>query len=185
MFTTINLQQWIAEHRDLLKPPVANKVIWDEGDFIVMVVGGPNSRNDFHIGPADEIFYQLEGDIIVRLKLDEGFKDVHIKQGEMFLLPAHIPHLPIRGANTIGLVIEKKRINHDQDHFCWYCEKCENLLYKESIYLKDIVKELPLVFEHFNQSEKNRTCTKCGHLNLSSAIDPFRHSREGGNPERN
>ncbi len=162
MSKPINLQQWIAEHRELLKPPVGNQVIWDSEDYIVMVVGGPNCRTDFHIGPAEELFYQVEGDICVRVHLEGVFEDIQIKQGELFLLPAGVAHSPIRGANTIGLVIEKKRKSRDLDRFCWFCSKCHHKIYEETIFLNDIVGQLPNVFEHFYQSEENRTCKNCG-----------------------
>lgn len=163
MLTPINLQKWIDDHRDLLKPPVGNQVIWQEEDFIVMVVGGPNQRKDFHTGPAAEIFYQIEGDITLRVFQEGKIKEIPIKQGEMFFLPGGVPHSPQRGANTIGLVIEKKRANSDKDTFSWYCEKCHNKLYEETILLKDIVKQLPVVFDHFYGSEAHQTCKQCGH----------------------
>lgn len=158
----INLQQWIAEHRDLLKPPVGNKVIWDSDDFIVMIVGGPNSRTDFHIAPSEELFYQIEGDICLRVYVDEAFKDIIIKQGELFLLPIGVPHAPIRGVNTVGLVVEKRRKANESDHFQWFCPKCQHKLYEETIFLHDIVGQLPDVFARFYQSKENRTCKNCG-----------------------
>jgi 3-hydroxyanthranilic acid dioxygenase. len=69
MMLPFNLQKWIDENRDLLKPPIGNKNLYKEaGDFIVMVVGGPNSRKDYHYNESEELFYQIEGDIKVRFK---------------------------------------------------------------------------------------------------------------------
>lgn len=157
-----NLKKWIDEHRDLLKPPVGNQCIYKEAeDFIVMVVGGPNSRKDYHYNETEELFYQLEGDIVVKI-VDEGVpKDIHIREGDMFLLPPRTPHSPQRGPNTVGLVIEKVRKNED-DGFMWFCEKCGNMLYEEKLHVSDIVTQLPPVMEGFYSSELKRTCSKCG-----------------------
>ena len=124
MLAPFNLQQWIEENRDQLKPPVSNKNLYhDAGDFIVMVVAGPNARKDYHYNESEELFYQLEGDITVRIQYEGKPKDIQIKAGEMFLLPAKIPHSPIRGENTIGLVIERVRKGSKlQDGLFWYCE---------------------------------------------------------------
>ena len=72
MLMPINFQKWIEEHRHLLKPPVGNKVVWKDGDFIVMVVGGPNSRKDYHYNETPEFFYQVEGDIVAELTFSIG-----------------------------------------------------------------------------------------------------------------
>ncbi|MGH7906145.1 MAG: 3-hydroxyanthranilate 3,4-dioxygenase [Candidatus Binataceae bacterium] len=159
----INFKQWIDEHRHLLKPPVGNKQIW-EGDrgFIVTVVGGPNSRTDYHIDEGEEFFYQVEGDITVRV-MDEGKRrDVKIREGEMFLLPSRMPHSPRRPPNTLGLVIERKRLPHEKDGLVWFCENCGYKLYEEFFHLNDIETELQKVFERFYSNESSRTCAHCG-----------------------
>jgi 3-hydroxyanthranilate 3,4-dioxygenase len=157
------LKKWIDEHRDILKPPVGNAQIFkDVKDFIIMVVGGPNSRKDYHYNEGEEFFYQLEGDIVVKI-IDEGEpKDIHIREGEIFMLPGRTPHSPQRGPNTIGLVIEKVRTDGEVDGFLWYCENCGNKLYEEYLEVTDIVKQLPPVMERFYSNEDLRTCNKCG-----------------------
>jgi len=158
-----NLNSWIDEHRHLLKPPVGNiQVYKDVQDFIVMVVGGPNSRKDFHYNETEELFYQLEGSITVEI-IDEGKRvPIKINEGEMFLLPARVPHSPQRGAGTIGLVIEKVRAGEVNDKFQWYCEKCDHKLYEVTLPVEDIVAQLPPVMAAFYAKEENRTCDKCG-----------------------
>ena len=86
-----NFQKWIDENRDKLKPPVGNQQVWEDGEMMVTVVGGPNQRRDFHDDPTEEFFYQLQGNIVVRLMPEAGKPpvDVHINEGDIFLLPAH------------------------------------------------------------------------------------------------
>lgn len=159
----LNFHQWIDEHRHLLKPPVGNAQIWEgDRDFVVMVVGGPNSRSDYHVNEGEEFFYQVEGDIILRVLQRGKPVDIPIKQGEIFLLPPNAPHSPQRGPNTVGLVIERRRLPDERDTFLWVCEKCGAELYRESFHLTDIVKQLPPVFEHFWGNPANTTCRKCG-----------------------
>jgi 3-hydroxyanthranilate 3,4-dioxygenase len=158
-----NFKKWIDEHRHLLKPPVMNQVVYkDNDDFIVMVVGGPNKRKDFHYNETEEFFYQLEGDITVKIVEDGEVKDMNIHEGDIFLLPARTPHSPRRPANTVGLVMEVKRPEGMYDGFQWYCENCGNLLYEEKVPVKDIVKDLPVVMERFYSNKDLRTCKKCG-----------------------
>lgn len=160
-----NLNNWIEENRHLLKPPVGNQCVYKEaGDFIVMVVGGPNSRKDFHYNESEELFYQLEGDITVRIVEDGKIQDINIKAGDMFLLPAKVPHSPQRSEGSVGLVIEKVRPETDTDGFMWFCENCNEKLYEEYFKLTDIVKQLPPVMERFYSDEDKRTCNKCGHV---------------------
>lgn len=160
-FATINFKKWIDENRHLLKPPVGNKYIWEDREFIVMVVGGPNSRTDYHVNGGEEFFYQVEGDIVVRV-LDNGKPvDVPIKEGEMFLLPPKVPHSPRRPPNTVGLVIEHKRAEGEQDGFIWMCENCNEKLYEEYFQLTHIATQFPPIFERFYKSDKS-TCKRCG-----------------------
>ena len=157
-----NFKQWIDEHRHLLKPPVGNQCVYDDDDFIVMVVGGPNSRKDYHWDEGEELFYQLEGDIKVQIQEDGKAVEVPIREGEMFLLPPRIPHNPIRGANTVGLVIERKRHDAELDGLLWFCENCNEKLYEEYFQLTDITTQFQGVFKKFYGSEDLRTCKNCG-----------------------
>lgn len=157
-----NFRQWIEEHREFLKPPVCNRQVFRNSEFIIMVVGGPNSRSDFHDDPGEEFFYQLEGDMVLRTMQDGARVDIPIKEGEIFLLPARVPHSPQRFANTVGLVIERQRRPEEQDGFLWYCEHCQYPLYAEYLHVSNIETQLPPVFERFHNSLKNRTCQACG-----------------------
>ncbi|MGH8613370.1 MAG: 3-hydroxyanthranilate 3,4-dioxygenase [Gammaproteobacteria bacterium] len=164
----INFQHWIDTHRDLLKPPVCNKQVFEEGDFIVMVVGGPNNRKDYHVDEGPEFFYQLEGDMLLKTIQDGMLVDVAIRQGEIFLLPPKVPHSPQRYANTVGLVIERKRLPHEHDGLQWYCDYCHALLYEEFFHLRNIEKDFPPVFGRFFSSDKHRTCARCGTVMAAS-----------------
>jgi len=159
-----NLQAWIDEHRHLLKPPVGNKCIV-QGDFIIMIVGGPNSRTDYHFEDGPEFFHQLEGEMVLRIQEDGRARDIPIRAGEVFYLPPHVPHSPQRMPGSVGLVIERKRLPHEQDGLMWFCERCNEKLYEEFFHLVDIEKDFPRVFEHFYRSTEHRTCRGCGHLN--------------------
>lgn len=163
MLPPINFQKWIDDNRHLLKPPVGNKCVYEQaGDFIVMVVGGPNRRKDYHYNESEELFYQLEGNITVKIMEDGQPRDIPIKAGEMFLLPARVPHSPQRTAGSIGLVIEKVRDPEDTDGLMWFCENCGNKLYDEYFKLTDIVTQLPPIMTAFFDSEEKRTCNACG-----------------------
>ncbi|MBJ90778.1 MAG: 3-hydroxyanthranilate 3,4-dioxygenase [Woeseia sp.] len=162
--TAFNFRQWIEEHRELLKPPVCNQQVFDENDFIVMVIGGPNERTDYHYDEGPELFYQLEGDILLQTIQDGERVDIKISEGEMLLLPPRIPHSPQRPRKSLGLVVERKRLADELDGFMWYCDKCYTLLYEEYLYVDDIVGQLPPIFDRFYNSKENRTCDNCGNV---------------------
>lgn len=159
-----NLHQWIEENRDLLKPPVGNKNLYKEaGDFIVMIVGGPNARKDYHYNESEEWFYQVEGDINVRIQQDGKAVDVPIKEGEMFLLPGHVPHSPMRSEGSVGLVIEKiRKGTNDKDGLLWFCDNCNHKLHETYFPLEDIETDFLSRFKEFYTNEELRTCDKCG-----------------------
>jgi len=158
-----NFKKWIDENRHLLKPPVGNQQVYkDNKDFIVMVVGGPNARKDFHYNEGEEFFYQLEGNIVLKIIEESKVVDVPINEGDIFLLPPRTPHCPQRPADTIGLVMERYREPIEKDGFMWFCEHCGNKLYEEFVEVSDIVKQLPIVMEKFYASVELRTCKNCG-----------------------
>lgn len=173
----LNLHQWIEEHRGLLKPPVCNKQVFEQDDFIVMVVGGPNNRSDYHYNETPELFYQVEGDMILKVIEHKdnqaiAFKNIPIKQGELFLLPPKVLHSPQRFENTVGLVVEQKRNEQQLDQLHWYCPSCKNPMYQESFALANIEEDLPKVFSRFFSGHEN-----CSNCNFSFPI-PEKFKRE-------
>jgi 3-hydroxyanthranilate 3,4-dioxygenase len=160
----INFPGWIEENKHLLKPPVGNKQMFPTGgDFIVMVVGGPNARTDFHVDPYEEFFYQVKGNMHVKVMTAEGPRDVHIREGEMWVLPRDTPHSPQRPEpGSIGLVLERIRETGTLEKFQWYCENCDALVHEVELQVSDIVEDLPPVFTAFYNDEKARTCGNCG-----------------------
>lgn len=157
----INFKGWIEENRHLLKPPVGNKAIYNE-DYIVMIVGGPNSRKDYHINHTPEFFYQVEGDIVLKVIEDGKNRDIHIREGEVFYLPPDIPHSPQRGPNTVGLVIEYKRSYGMLDGLAWFCENCNHELHHAPFALDNIEKDMPVIFDQFYGNDELTTCDNCG-----------------------
>jgi 3-hydroxyanthranilate 3,4-dioxygenase len=157
----LNLNAWIDEHRHLLKPPVGNVCIWNSY-FLVMVVGGPNARSDYHINPGEELFYQVEGDIVLRIREDDKPRDIPIKQGELFLLPATVPHSPQRPAGTIGLVIEQPKSFTVDHHLRWFCRSCGNVLHDVAFQPVDIGKQIKEALAAYNGDSALRTCKACG-----------------------
>jgi 3-hydroxyanthranilate 3,4-dioxygenase len=157
-----NLKAWIEEHRHLLKPPVGNKMVWQDTEFLVMIVGGPNARKDYNVEDGEEFFYQIEGDITVKILEDGKPRDIVIREGDVFLLPAGVPHSPQRPAGTVGMVVERMRKPQERDHLRWFCEKCGEVLHDASFHCRDLGTELKPIIENFFDDEAKRTCRKCG-----------------------
>ena len=155
LVSPLNIKAWIEENRALLKPPIGNKCVWNDGEFIVMVVGGPNNRKDYHYNETPEFFYQLEGDIVLKI-IDNGIaKDVHIREGDIYLLPSKVPHSPQRGANTVGIVIEYKRPKDIQDALEWYCENCNHQLFRAPFTLNNIETDIQLYLTSITRAKRN------------------------------
>lgn len=157
----INLHHWIEKNHDKLKPPISNKMIFEEQGAFVQVVGGPNQRRDYHYNEGAEIFYQIKGDMLLKVLEDGKFKEVPIKEGEIFLLPPKIPHSPQRFADTIGLVIERKRLAHENDKLMWFCETCHELVYEAVFHLDNLEKDFLPQIDTFLSNPENLHC-KCG-----------------------
>lgn len=159
-----NLHRWVEENRHLLKPPVGNKNLYKEAeDYIVMVVAGPNARKDYHYNETEELFYQLEGEIEVHIQEDGRKKTFRLGPGDMYLHPARVPHSPVRHAGSIGLVVERKRLDLDaKDGLLWFCDNCNHKLYEAYFTLEDIEKDFLEHFERFYGSKELRSCDRCG-----------------------
>jgi 3-hydroxyanthranilate 3,4-dioxygenase len=159
-----NLNKWIEENRDLLKPPVGNKNLYkDAGDYIVMIVAGPNARKDYHYNETEELFYQLEGEIEVHIQEDGKKRTMKLGPGDMYLHPSKVPHSPVRHKDSIGLVIERKRLDIGAvDGLLWYCDNCNHKLHETFFVLEDIEKDFLPRFKEYYSSEEMRTCDQCG-----------------------
>lgn len=172
--SAFNFQKWIDEHKHLLKPPVGNQQIWENADLMVTVVGGPNKRTDYHDDPVEEFFYQLKGDMVLKLYDGEEFYDVPIREGDIFLLPPHMRHSPQRPQEgSIGLVIEPKRPDGVKDAIEWYCFECGTRVHRAELQLESIVRDLPPVYESFYASTEDRTCPNC------ATVHPGKEPPEG------
>jgi 3-hydroxyanthranilate 3,4-dioxygenase len=164
MDNPVNFPEWLTANQHLLKPPVGNKQLFPTGDdFIVMIVGGPNQRTDFHVDPYEEYFYQIKGNMHVKVMTDEGPQDVHITEGNMWVLPRNTPHSPQRPeVGSVGLVVERVREEGTLEKFQWYCPNCNNLVHEVELQVRSIVDDLPPVFQAFYEDQEARTCAKCG-----------------------
>ncbi|MCA9286909.1 MAG: 3-hydroxyanthranilate 3,4-dioxygenase [Phycisphaerales bacterium] len=163
----INLSKWVEEHRHLLKPPVSNHYLYRGDDFFVMVIGGPNARNDFHCTASEEYFYQVKGDIYVRIR--EGgisgpgkIKDYIVREGETFFIPPNVPHAPMRPPGTVGVVVERVRPAGELEHVIFYCPKCGELVEDIEFDCKDIVEHFSQAMKDFWADPQRCTCKACG-----------------------
>ncbi|WP_078411714.1 3-hydroxyanthranilate 3,4-dioxygenase [Priestia abyssalis] len=160
-----NLKKVIEDNKHLLKPPVNNKVLWEDSEFIAMLLGGPNRRRDFHVDPSDEFFYQVKGDCYVECINENGEREVvTVREGEVFMLPANVPHSPHRVEDTYGIVIERKRAEGELEDFVWFCDHCDKEMHRVTVQLTNIETQVKGAIEQFNGSEELRTCKNCGHV---------------------
>ena len=163
--TSFNLMKWVAENPDKLKPPLGAKTIFREDDFMVTVVGGPNARTDYHVNPTEEFFFQLKGTVNVRIQHEGKPHDISLPEGSIYLLPSNVPHAPMRGPDTVGLIVERIRKNGMKDTHRWYCEKCNNVLFEKTVVIELLERDMPPVFEAYYSDPENQHCKKCGHQN--------------------
>jgi len=173
-----NLKRWVAENQHLLQPPVGNKLLFEDANTIVMAVGGPNARTDYHDDPVEEYFYQLKGDMVLRVMEEPGRPpvDVPIREGDVLLLPAHTRHSPQRpNPGSVGIVVEPQRREDDLDAFEWYCLDCHRLVYRFEYRLRkveEIVTVMPPLFERFYADAAMRRCPHCGAVHPGKAAVP-------------
>ncbi len=160
----IDLAGWVERHRDQLRPPVGNARVFEDGDFIIMAVGGPNRRKDFHIDPGDELFFQLVGQMVLRVDHQGELTDITIPPGSMFLLPAGVPHCPVRPADSVGLVVERRRQPGERDGLRWYCDHCGAVGHETFFELTDITTQLRAAIEGWEGDRALRTCGACGQV---------------------
>jgi 3-hydroxyanthranilate 3,4-dioxygenase len=156
-----DLMKWIEDRRETMRPSAA---LWQDGDLILQVIGGPSSRSDYHVDAYEEVFYQLKGDVVIRVIEDGKRRDILLREGEIFLLPPLVPHSPQRPVGSLGLVFERSRDKGVMDAFEWFCDACDTKIFRREVPLKNIVDDLPVVFAEFNGDPKLRTCPACGKI---------------------
>ena len=154
-----NLQQWIDENRGNWGQ---RRVIWEDSDFIAFVTRGPNRRKDFHINPGDEIFYQLEGELNLNYLGKERKAELALlKAGDLFLLPANVPHSPRRADGSWTLVVERTRQSKEQDRFIWICEECGNTLHETTVRFNEPSDAVATATAAMKADPKLATCSRC------------------------
>ncbi|KZV62050.1 3-hydroxyanthranilic acid dioxygenase [Peniophora sp. CONT] len=162
----LNFPLWLSENSHLLRPPVGNFCVYSGKDHIVMAVGGPNERNDYHINETEEWFYQHQGDMLLRVVDDGEFRDIPIKEGEMFLLPGNVPHNPVRFPNTVGIVIERVRPEDSTDHLRWYCREPVHdkptIIHQDDFHVTDLGTQLKPLIQRWQNEPEHRRCKECG-----------------------
>ena len=163
--TSFSLTKWIAENPDKLKPPTGGKTILREDDFMVTVVGGPNARTDYHVNPTEEFFFQLTGTVKVRIQHEGKPHDVILPEGSIYLLPANVPHSPMRGPGTVELIVGRIRKNGMKDTHRWYCEKCNSVLFEKTESIEIMERDMPLIFDAYYGDPENQRCKNCDHIN--------------------
>ena len=169
-----NFQRWIEDNQQFLKPPVSNKQLFDiQTGMVVMIVGGPNQRVDFHDDPVEEFFYQIRGDMMLKIAEEGQITDIPIREGEVFLLPPHVRHSPQRPVpGSVGLVVEGTRQPDIKDGFEWFCFECGHLVHRVEVTVTDIVKDLPPLFDAFYSSTEQRCCPSCGAIHPGKEPPP-------------
>ncbi|CAJ2501090.1 Uu.00g039430.m01.CDS01 [Anthostomella pinea] len=169
----VNLPKWLEENSHLLKPPVNNYCVYND-DFTVMIVGGPNARTDYHVNETPEWFYQYKGAMTLKVVDGSQFRDIVIREGDMFLLPANTPHNPVRFADTVGVVLEQRRPADAVDRMRWYCQEegCTDegngggttLVHEAAFHCTDLGTQIKAAIGEFMASEDSRRCGRCGVL---------------------
>jgi 3-hydroxyanthranilate 3,4-dioxygenase len=166
-----NFWEWAQDHKQQLQPPVGNALMFGQkGEFKVQVIAGPNQRKDFHIEEHEEYFHQIKGDMVLRI-VDPTvtdrveFRDIPIREGEVFVLPARIPHSPQRAADTLGIVLEVERKPDEKDGMRWYCDNCRAVVYEQWFHCVDLGTQLKPIINNYFSNEELRTCKQCNHVN--------------------
>lgn len=129
---------------------------------MIQIVGGPNERRDYHINETPEWFYMYKGDMLLKT-VDEGkFRDIPIKEGEIFLLSPNTPHNPVRFANTVGIVLEQIRPADAIDRLRWYCQNCGERVHEASFHCTDLGTQIKEAIQKFEADMEARKCKNCG-----------------------
>jgi len=112
-------------------------------------------------------------------------RSIPIHEGEIFLLPANIPHSPQRKAGTVGLVLERERLPNEIDGLRWYTNDSTAVLYEETFFCYDLGSQLRPAIERFFNSD----CYKNNIPAIPDVGSPYRvgevkvdHERNVGNP---
>ncbi|XP_054154128.1 3-hydroxyanthranilate 3,4-dioxygenase-like [Oppia nitens] len=149
----INMNDWIVGNKQYFLPPICNKLLYTN-QLKVFFVGGPNQRKDYHIEEGEELFYQIKGDMCLKVIHNKKPKDIIIREGQVFLLGPRIPHSPQRFPNTIGLVIERERLKEEWDALRYFVDNSTDILYERWFYCQDLGSQLAPIIQEFQASDE-------------------------------
>ncbi len=160
----LNFPRWLQDNAHLLQPPVGNRQVWADSDFMITVVGGPNGRSDFHDDPVEEFFHQFKGNAHLLLWANGEYERVDLREGDIFLMPPHSLHSPQRPEpGSLCLVVERQRPPDAPDGLQWCCARCGHIIARYDVQMHDIVRDMPPVYERFYATtDAHRRCTRCG-----------------------
>lgn len=162
-----NTGAWVQENEKSFLPPVCNKMMHND-QLKVFYVGGGNQRKDFHMEEGEELFYMRKGDMHLPILVHGKFRTVHIKEGQVFLLPGRIPHSPQRPqADSVGLVIERERLEEEKDGLRYFVGSTTDILWERWFYCSDLGSQLgPIIREYFASTEHMTGCPVPGSGNV-------------------
>jgi 3-hydroxyanthranilate 3,4-dioxygenase len=201
MEAVYHLESWYQANEHLFSPPVCNKLMHKK-QLSVMFVGGPNTRTDFHIEEGSEFFWMVKGNMQLPTIQQGKLKVVHIREGEVFLLPSRVPHSPQRPETgrydrrcfccvclfilffkpppdrSLGLVVERERYKESDppelDCLRYYVDfaTCETVLWERFFHCWDLGRDLVPVVQAYFASDEYKTRVPGAHV-LPEAARPL------------
>jgi len=148
--------RWLEENSKFFLPPVCNKMMHND-QLKVFFVGGPNQRKDFHLEEGEELFYMRKGNMELPILEQGAIRTVKIREGDVFLLPGRIPHSPQREADTVGLVVERERLETETDGLRYFVGESTDILFERWFHCEDLGSQLKPIIDEYFASEEHKT----------------------------
>jgi 3-hydroxyanthranilate 3,4-dioxygenase len=132
---------------------------------MVTVVGGPNARTDYHINPTRSSSSSSKAPSRCGCSTRASRTTSRSSEGSIYLLPANVPHAPMRGPDTVGIIVERIRKGDHLDTHRWYCESLQRRAVRADAKIELLERDMPPIFEAYYGSADNQVCKTCGHVN--------------------
>lgn len=170
-----NIPEWIEAHRKFFLPPTCSKLLHGDGQLKVLFVGGANERRDYHVEEGEELYYMVTGMMCLRIQNRGKFEQLVIREGEMFLLPARVPHSPQRYHNSVGLVIQRERLPHEKDGLRFLREDTTELFFERWFHCDNVETDFkPIIREYLQSGRHHQDVGKTSALSSEEDIESSR-----------